>query len=277
MIRDSIRRRVRALMGTDRSAPIVRPPGDDGLFGPHSVAWAVHRDFAAMMIGGIAALQLQMLHPAALAGVWEHSNVHRDPQGRLQRTARFIAVTTYAGTEEALAAIARVRAIHERVEGVLPDGTPYRASDPELLTWVHVAETWSFLRAHLAYRNRWLSGADQDRYFAEMAPVAERLGATGVPTSRREVEAYFARVRPELRSDSRTREMFEALAAMQRAGGRSTRPFGRLTFEAAGDLLPGWAAAMLGLSGARMRKRMVRMGAQSAGTVLRWALRTRTS
>ena len=174
MIRDSIRSRVRALMGTGKAAPIVRPPGDDGLFGPHSVAWAVHRDFAAMMIGGVAALQLQMLHPAALAGVWDHSNVRRDPQGRLQRTARFIAVTTYAGTEEALAAIARVRAIHDRVEGRLPDGTHYRASDPALLTWVHVAETWCFLQAHLRYRNRWLSGAAQERYFDEMASNAER-------------------------------------------------------------------------------------------------------
>lgn len=274
MIRDSIRRRVRALMGTDRSAPIVRPPGDDGLFGPHSVAWAVHRDFAAMMIGGIAALQLQMLHPAALAGVWEHSAVRRDPQGRLQRTARFIAVTTYAGTDEALAAILRVRAIHERVEGVLPDGTRYRAGDPALLTWVHVAEAWSFLRAHLVYRNRRLSGADQDRYLAEMARIATRLGARDVPTSRREVEAYFARVRPELRCDARTREMLAALAAMQHAGGRSTRPFGYLLFEAAADLLPRWAAAMLGLDGAPLRKRAARAGAQGAGTVLRWALKS---
>jgi uncharacterized protein (DUF2236 family) len=274
MIRDTIRSRVRALMGTDRSAPIVRPPGDDGLFGPHSVAWDVHRDFAAMMIGGIAALQLQMLHPAALAGVWEHSTVRRDPQGRLQRTARFIAVTTYAGTHEALAAIERVRSIHEKVEGVLPDGTHYRASDPALLTWVHVAETWSFLEAHLTYRNPWLSGADQDRYLAEMAPIAERLGATEVPKSRREVEAYFARVRPELRCDSRTREMLAALAAMQDAGDWRTRPFGRLTFEAAGDLLLGWASAMLGLERARMRKRAIRAGAQGAGMVLRWALRT---
>ncbi len=274
MIRDSIRRRVRALMGTDRSAPIVRPPGDDGLFGPHSIAWAVHRDFAAMMIGGIAALQLQMLHPMALAGVWEHSNVRHDPQGRLQRTARFITVTTYAGTDEALAAIDRVRAIHERIEGALPDGTLYHASDPALLTWVHVAETWCFLQAHLRYRNRWLSGADQDRYFAEMAPIAERLGATGVPTSRREAAAYFARVRPELRCDSRTRDMLAALAAMRGAGGWAARPFGRLTFEAASDLLPGWAVAMLGLDKARSRRRAVRVGAQGAGAVLRWALRT---
>ncbi len=48
-----------------------------------------------MMVGGVAALLLQMLHPAVLAGVWDHSNFRTDMLGRLRRTARFIAMTTY--------------------------------------------------------------------------------------------------------------------------------------------------------------------------------------
>ena len=274
MIRESIRRQVRGLTGAKRAAPIVRPPGDDGLFGPHSVAWAVHRDFASMMIGGVAALQLQMLHPAALAGVWDHSNFRDDPEGRLGRTARFIAVTTYAGTGEALAAIDRVRRIHERVTGTLPDGTPYRASDPRLLTWVHACETWCFLRAHLHYRNRALSGVDQDRYFAEMAPLAERLGAEGVPTNRREMAAYFERMRPELVSDNRTHSLLAALEAMQVKGNWTTRRFGRVVFEAAADLLPPCARAMLGLHAPDLRTHAARIGAQGMGVMLRWALRS---
>ena len=31
-----------------------------------------------MMAGGIAALLLQMLHPGALGGVWDYSDVHDD-------------------------------------------------------------------------------------------------------------------------------------------------------------------------------------------------------
>src|SRR3954470_13336719 len=107
--------------------PVVRQP--DGLFGPQSVVWRVHGDVTTMMVGGVAALLLQMLHPAVLAGVWDHSNFREDMLGRLRRTARFIALTSYASRPDAEAAIARVRAIHARVTGTLPDGTPYRADD----------------------------------------------------------------------------------------------------------------------------------------------------
>lgn len=100
-----------------------------------------------MMVGGISSLLLQMLHPAVLAGVWDHSNFRTDMHGRLPRTARFIAWTTHGGREEAEAVIARVRNIHDRVGGTLPDGTPYAANDPALLAWVHVTEATSFLNA----------------------------------------------------------------------------------------------------------------------------------
>ncbi|MGV8553892.1 oxygenase MpaB family protein, partial [Pseudomonas aeruginosa] len=45
--------------------------------------------------GGIGALLLQMLHPLALAGVWDHSNFRDDLLGRLRRTGQFISATTY--------------------------------------------------------------------------------------------------------------------------------------------------------------------------------------
>ncbi|SNY61239.1 oxygenase MpaB family protein [Pantoea sp. GL120224-02] len=46
---------------------ISQPLGDPGLFGPDHVIWRVHGDFPSMLCGGISALMLQMLHPAALA------------------------------------------------------------------------------------------------------------------------------------------------------------------------------------------------------------------
>ena len=93
--------------------PVVR--SQNSLFGRHSVAWRVHGDVTAMMVGGVTGLLLQMLHPAVLAGVWDHSNFRADMQGRLRRTARFIALTTYGERDEATAALARVNAIHRRV------------------------------------------------------------------------------------------------------------------------------------------------------------------
>src|SRR3978361_1843252 len=159
--------------------PVRRRP--DGLFGPGAGGWRIHGDVTSMMVGGIAGLLLQMLHPAVLAGVWDHSNFRQDMHGRLRRTARFIATTTYGARADAEATIARVRGIHDRVRGTLPDGRAYAANDPALLAWVHVTEATSFLGAWIRYGEPGMSAADQDRYFAEFAVIARALGADPVP------------------------------------------------------------------------------------------------
>ena len=104
-----------------------------------------------MFIGGIRALLLQSLHPLAMAAVAQHSDYRGDPWGRLQRTSYFLAVTTFGQASDAREAIARVKAVHRHVTGTAPDGRPYAASDPHLLTWVHIAEADSFLRAHTRF------------------------------------------------------------------------------------------------------------------------------
>lgn len=273
VVRRAIKEHVHQLVGR-RAGTAGQPPvrRDYGLFGPQSVCWRVHRDFTSMMIGGVTALLLQMLHPAALAGVWEHSNFRRDMAGRLRRTAQFISGTTYGSTEDALRLIERVRTIHERVQGVLPDGTPYRANDPALLTWVHVAEVSSFLSAYLRYRNPILPAPDQDRYFAETAGIAQRLGATSVPTSRGEVESYLQAMRPHLRADERTREVARALLA-EPASSLTVAPFQALILDAGVDLLPGWAVEMHGLRVPIGRRPLVRAGALGVSAAVRWALR----
>ncbi len=55
--------------------------------------------------------------------------------------------------------------IHLDVTGHVPDGRAYRASDPDLLTWVNVAEVSSFLKAYLRFTDPAFSMAEQDRYF----------------------------------------------------------------------------------------------------------------
>ncbi|MBJ9680935.1 MULTISPECIES: oxygenase MpaB family protein [Burkholderia] len=206
---EQIRKRVAAgvthlTTGSGPTLDYSSPPGDPGLFGPDAVCWRVHADFTSMMTGGICALLLQALHPLALAGVWDHSSFRTDILGRLRRTATFISGTTFGNRCDALALIERVKAIHARVAGTAPDGRPYRADDPALLTWVHVAEVSSFLAAHLRYVNPALPGELQDRYYAETAQIAERLGATDIPRSRAEIDAYLARMRPELEAGPRT-------------------------------------------------------------------------
>jgi len=248
--------------------PVKRRP--DGLFGPGSVAWRVHGDVTSMMVGGVAGLLLQMLHPKVLAGVWDHSRFRDDMQGRLRRTARFIALTTYGGREEAEAAIERVRRIHGQVSGVLPDGTPYHANDPALLAWVHVTETTTFLGAWLRYGRSALTGAEQDRYFAEMAQVGAALGADPVPRGRAEAALILRAMRPELRYDERTAEIARALL-QRRASSLAVEPLQRLTMQAGVDLLPEWARRMHGLPSPKLSRPLVRGGTLAIARTLRWA------
>lgn len=248
------------------------PKGDPGLFGPESVCWKVHGDFTSMLLGGISALLLQALHPLALAGVWDHSNFRSDMLGRLRRTGQFISGTTYAARADADWLIERVRRIHLQVTGCAADGRAYAASDPQLLTWVHVAEVSSFMAAHLRYCQPLLSEADQDRYYAETAIVAERLGATQLPTSRAAVAAYLQAMQDQLRCDERTREVLRVLLA-EPAPSLLTRPFGVLMMRAGMDLLPEWARAHYGLQDAPWRRQLVRRAVASMAPVLRWAVR----
>ena len=250
---------------------LVRAPGEAGLVAPDSIAWQVHGDFTTMMIGGVAALLMQMLHPAALAGVWDHSNFRTDMPGRLRRTAQFMAATTFGSETQALGMIGRINRIHDRVAGNLPDGTPYAANDPATLAWVHVAGADAFLRAYVRYRDPWLSGAAQDRYYAETAIIAHHLGAGEVPVTRRGVAAYLRGVRGQLRVDARTREVTRVILASAPPS-PGLAPVAALMMQAGIDLLPPWAGDLHGLRVPLHRRPFVRAGAGGIGGVLRWAL-----
>lgn len=265
-----VRRRVAALFNdaSKGERPVMRRP--DALFPPDSVAWRVHGDVATMLIGGVSGLLLQMLHPSVLAGVWDHSNFRADMHGRLRRTAKFIATTTYASAADGQAAIARVRRIHAQVAGTLPDGTPYRAEDPALLAWVHVTEATSFLQAWIRYGQPDMPAADQDAYFDEMARVAEALGADPVPRDRASAAALIQSMRPQLRADHRTREVARLVLA-QRLGSRGADAASGVLMQAGADLLPGWARAMHDLPPAALPRPAVRAGAMGAARFLRWA------
>src|SRR3954470_9543670 len=116
-VRKALVRQVRATFHDHSKGEKPVPASDEALFPPGSVIRRVHGDVTSMMVGGIAALLTQMLHPKALGGVWDHSDVDSDMLGRLRRTARFIATTTYAHSDSAREAIAKVKSIHEQVSG----------------------------------------------------------------------------------------------------------------------------------------------------------------
>jgi uncharacterized protein (DUF2236 family) len=220
--------------------PVVR--STEALYPPDSVIWRVHADVTTMMIGGVAALLMQMLHPAALAGVWEHSSFRADMLGRLRRTARFIAVTTYGERREAEAAIARVRSVHEYVRGTLADGTHYAATDPQLLAWVHVCEAIGFLDAWIRYGEPEMSDADQNTYFREAALVARALGADPVPETRAEAEALLRSFQSELATGERVRAV-AGMILTQPAPSPGARPAQAMLMQAAVDIPAGMGSA----------------------------------
>lgn len=272
-LRKQIEKQVHSLTGASLGVlDLDQPRGDAGLFGPDSMVWEVHADFTSMMVGGVSALLLQMLHPLALAGVWDHSTFRQDMLGRLRRTSLFIAGTTYGGTHDAEQLIEKVRTIHLQVVGQAPDGRPYAASDPELLTWVHVSEVSQFLAGYLRYVDPQLPVSEQDRYYREVALIAERLGAQDVPKSRQAIEAYLERMRSQLLCDERTREVVRLLYAAP-VPNILAKPFGSLVMQAGVDLLPDWASDLLGEHQAAWRRPLIRSSVQRTATLLRWAIR----
>lgn len=162
---------------------------DEGLFGPESAVWEVH-GCVSTIVGGVRALLLQAAHPAALAGVAEHSRYQEDPLGRLAGTTKWLTITSFGATEFIEKEARRVNEMHSRVTGKYlgKDGIEheYAAKAEEYLLWVHCAFTDGFLKTYEALGYKFETSADQ--YVAEWAKSAEPLGLKDAPKSVAELE-----------------------------------------------------------------------------------------
>lgn len=114
----------------------------DSYFGERSMIRRVMGE-RAVAFSGARSLLMQAAHPLAVAGLLAHSDSLEDPYARLARTAQVLDAIAFGSRLEADRVTGRVRAMHRRVRGQLPEavgifpaGTPYRADDPELLMWI---------------------------------------------------------------------------------------------------------------------------------------------
>ncbi|WP_234332585.1 oxygenase MpaB family protein [Streptomyces sp. NRRL S-87] len=267
---DALFQRVAGPSGPQNRARIHGAPGPRW-FAPDEPIRRVHGD-ASMFVGGLSALLLQSLHPRAMAAVAAHSGYRGDPWGRLQRTSTFLAFTTYGTAADAQRAVDRVRAVHERVRGRTPDGEPYRAGDPHLLEWVHIAEVDSFLRAYQQYGAGQLDAAERDAYVAGAARVARALGVTGPPGTVAELTERIEAFRPELRGTEEARAAARFLLLHPPLPWPARPPYALLA-AAAVALLPPWAREPLGLPLLpRTERWCVRPAGAAVTATIRWAM-----
>lgn len=154
---------------------------DAGLFGPGSVTWRVNRE-GVLLLGGGAAVILQVAHPLVAAGVVHHSTYREDPWGRLYRTLDLTTRMVFGSRAVAGEASERLRNVHRRVRGTTdepggryPAGTPYDANDPELAMWVHATLVDTSLQVYTRYVGR-LTIAERRAYYEEQKLLGELFG-----------------------------------------------------------------------------------------------------
>jgi uncharacterized protein (DUF2236 family) len=226
---------------------------DAGFFAPDSATWAVHGQ-TATIVAGVRALLLQALHPGAMAGVHDWSRYKEDPLGRLAGTIRWIYTVSYADTETAVQTSNWVLKLHEKVHGSYLDAheveRAYSANDPELLSWVHLAFTDSFLATAKLWSGPIPGGPDA--YVREWAKAGELMGVPNPPRSEAELAAqirafYDAGV---LKSDERVAEAVRFIHHPPLS--KSLLPGYAVLFGGAVSSIPEIYRDMLGLAPAKL-------------------------
>jgi uncharacterized protein (DUF2236 family) len=268
-LRERINRGIREAAGLSHEPPPACNDPGEAYLPVNGVARLVHGDLPPMMIGGVASLFFEMLHPHTMAGVADHSRYQQDPLGRVLQTANFIGATSFGSTSSAYAAIERVLAIHEGVRGVADDGVAYYANDPHLLRWVHCAGSSMFLTAYQRYGQQRLTSVDADQYVREVAVTARDMGVLDPPTTVEELNLALDAFRPELRL-SGAGMVARDFVAKGVVEGVHQRAAYRLIVDAAYALMEPWALELLGVASKPVVNRLV---VRPAATVLSSAVR----
>ena len=248
----------------------AHPFGEPALMSPDSVSWRVLKNPVVLFIGGVAAVILELAEPRVRSGVWEHTRFRDEPVERMRRTALATVVTVYGARSRAQAMIEQVNRLHGRIAGTTPHGQAYRATDPELLTWVHATASFGFLQAHQAHVAP-LADTQRDAFYAEALPAAQLWGATGAPGSQAALELLFERMRDRLEPSDIVLEFLHIVARMP-ALPRPLRPMQRLLVNAAVQITPPWVRDRLGLGTdwalAPWQRRLVDISAHTADRLL---------
>ena len=250
----------------------LHPRGEPALIVPDSVSWKVFKNPLALFVGGVTAVLLELAEPRVRSGVWQYTSFRKRPLDRLRRTGHAAVLTVYGPRSRAESMIAGVARMHARVRGVTPDGRPFRATDPELLEWVHATACFGFLEAYHAYVEP-LTLPQRDRLYVEALPAARLYGAVSAPQSQAAVEALFERMGGQFERSDIVFEFLRIVRSMP-ALPALWRPLQGLLIKAAVEAVPMKLRARIGLSSRWdlapwQRSLVCRLGATADALILR--------
>src|SRR5258708_18159315 len=100
-----------------RRIDFSRPPGEAALVPPDSTSWRIFKNPIALLVGGMAAVILELAEPAVRTGVWKHSTFLTHPMGRLRPTGLAAMVTVYVARRIALPMIQSLVRVTSRSVG----------------------------------------------------------------------------------------------------------------------------------------------------------------
>jgi len=221
----------------------ISTKSNPGWFTPDDVIWKVNTD-SSLLVGGLSSLLLQTLHPLVMSGVSDHSDYRVDPLGRLNRTGKYVAATTFGKAEIAQQMVDTVNAIHKKIIGNTPKGIDYDATDSHLLKWVHITEVFCFLHAYQTYGPKKLDKSEMDSYVAQMSSVVKKLGVIDPPLTYSELESDLHMFRSECETSFQSEEALKFLLTPSFIPA-TAKPAYVLVSAAALHLLPLWVRKML--------------------------------
>jgi uncharacterized protein (DUF2236 family) len=263
------------MLTTDTKTPVDEAE-IAGYFGPDSITWRIGRE-AVLLLGGGRATLMQLAHPLVAAGVGQHSSYSRAPWARVAQTLQLTQTITFGTRTQARQAARTINRMHIGVTGTLtdaagdiPQGTPYRARDPDLLLWVlaTLVDTVLLLYPLLVEP---LSRAEMEQYYQESKQFGALLGLPkgATPATLADFEAYMywmlagntLAITPEARNVARL--------VMHMPAPPAVRPFLAATEQITVAILPPRLREMYGLSWDWRREALFRAWVASTRRMIR--------
>lgn len=181
------------------NGPGTRTAERDGYFPADSMIRRLHSE-RVVALSGVRALLMQACDPLAVVGFDRHSRIFDAPRERLLETDQMMS-RMYFGTErKALETGRAIQSMHDRVKGKteedygpIPAGTPYAASNPELMLWTLTTLADSALIYFEAFLGR-LDPGERQAYWSDYRQIGKLLGMPdeSMPETEPDMRDYIA-------------------------------------------------------------------------------------